>query len=90
MLRAAGVEDTDFLKVRNIGVSYSFDVSNNFLSRFQLGVNVVNPFAFATSSFDPEVTGAGIAEQGGFAAGGFGFGTTSNPIRYLGTVRIGF
>ena len=89
-LAGVWVEDTDFFKVRNIGVAYRLPVQNTFLSRLEVGINLRNPLVFGSSSFDPEVTGAGIAAQGGFAAGGFGFGTESAPKEYLFTVRLGF
>ncbi|MFK8161730.1 MAG: TonB-dependent receptor plug domain-containing protein [Lewinella sp.] len=84
------VEDTDFFKVRNIGVSYNIPTDNSVFSYLRVGFNARNPFVFGSSSFDPEVTGAGIAAQGGFGAGGFGFGTESAPRQYLFSVDFGF
>ncbi len=88
-LAGVWVEDADFIKVRNIGVMYSFDPANLPFSRLEIGFNALNPIVWASSSFDPEVTGAGIADQGGIAVGGFGFGTESAPRQYLFTVRVG-
>ncbi|TXF90459.1 TonB-dependent receptor [Neolewinella aurantiaca] len=84
------VEDTDFLKVRNVGLSYNVPVENSTFSYLKIGFNMRNPFIFASSSFDPEVTGAGIGSQGGFAAGGFGYGTESAPKQYLFSIDFGF
>lgn len=89
-LAGVWVENTDFLKIRNIGFFYNIPVENTVFKRLELGINLRNPFAFASSSFDPEVTGAGIGAQNGFSAGGFGFGTESQPKQYLFTIRAGF
>ena len=83
------VEDTDFFKVRNIGLSYSVPNFGNF-SYVKVGFNMRNPLVFGSSSFDPEVTGAGIGAQNGFAAGGFGFGTESAPKQFLFSLDFGF
>ena len=83
------VEDANFFKVRNIGISYNFDTANiEKLRRLQVGLNFRNPFVTANSTFDPEVTGSGIAEQGGFAVGGFGFGTESSPKQIIFSVKV--
>lgn len=89
-LAGVWVEETDFFKVRNIGLSYNVPVANTALSRLQVGVNFRNPIVTGSSSFDPEVTGAGIARQDGFAGGGFGFGTESAPRQILFNVKVGF
>jgi len=89
-LAGVWVEDADFFKVRNIGLSYNFDTANiPALSRLQLGVNLRNPIVRSSASFDPEITGSGIAEQGGFAVGGFGFGTESAPKQVIFSLKIG-
>lgn len=88
-LAGVWVEDANFFKVRNLGVNYTFDPAIIPMDRLQIGFNVLNPFVSASSTFDPEVTGAGIADQGGISVGGFGFGTESAPVQYLFTVRIG-
>ncbi|MEM8585612.1 MAG: TonB-dependent receptor [Bacteroidota bacterium] len=84
------VEDANFFKVRNIGVSYNLDVSSSFFSYIKLGFNMRNPIVTGSASFDPEVTGAGIQAQNGFSGGGFGFGTESAPKQYLFSVDFGF
>lgn len=84
------VEDTDFLKVRNIGLSYNVNTTNLPFKSLRVGFNMRNPLVFAQSSFDPEITGSGIAAQGGFAAGGFGYGTESAPEQYLFTLDFSF
>lgn len=84
------VEDANYIKVRNITLSYNFgNVWDDKIKKFEVAFSFVNPFNFVSSSFDPDATGAGIAAQGGFAGGGFGFGTESAPRMYIGTVRFG-
>lgn len=89
-LAGVWVEDTDYLKIRNISVFYTLPSKyyGSVFKKVDVGFNVINPFNFFSSSFDPEVTGAGIGAQGGFGAGGFGFGTESAPRTFLATVRV--
>ncbi|MFN7118582.1 MAG: TonB-dependent receptor domain-containing protein, partial [Saprospiraceae bacterium] len=76
-LAGVWIDDTDFIKVRNIGLSYNVNVSGTRLSRLEVGLNLRNPFVWGKSGFDPEVTGAGIGAQDTFTSGGFGYGTES-------------
>ncbi len=90
-LAGVWVEDIDFIKVRNVGISYDIPVQNSPLSRLQVGINMRNPYVWGSSNFDPETTGAGISNgQGGLGVGGFGFGTESAPKQYTFTLRLGF
>ncbi len=90
-LAGVWVEDADFFKVRNIGVSYNVPVDNiEALSRLTVGLNFRNPIVSVSSSFDPEITGSGIARQNGFGVGGFGYGTESAPRQILFNLRVGF
>ena len=82
------VEDTDFIKIRNIGASYSFGEIIKNVKDVVFSFNVANPFAISKTSFDPEATGAGISVQNGFAGGGFGFGTESSPIIYTFSLKM--
>ncbi|MEM7573093.1 MAG: TonB-dependent receptor plug domain-containing protein [Bacteroidota bacterium] len=84
------VEDANFFKVRNLGISYSLNVDNTPFSYLKLGFNVRNPIVTGSASFDPEVTGAGLQAQNGFSGGGFGFGTESAPKQFLFSVDFGF
>ncbi|KAB2810278.1 TonB-dependent receptor domain-containing protein [Phaeocystidibacter luteus] len=84
------VEDANYVKIRNIAVSY--DLSGMFdgrLERSSIGISLINPLNFVSSSFDPDVTGAGIDAQGGFGGGGFAFGTESAPRMYVLTLKFG-
>jgi len=92
-LAGVWVEDTDYFKVRLIALNYSVPtrVLNDVVRGVRLGFSVSNPFNFFDATFDPEITGAGIARgQGGLGVGGFGFGTESAPRNYLGTIKIDF
>ncbi len=91
-LAGVWVEDADFFKIRNIGVQYQVPgtVLPDAFQGLSVAFNAINPLSFATSSFDPEVTGAGIGRQGGFSAGGFGYGTISNPRRFILTLKASF
>jgi len=87
------VEDADFLKVRLIALNYA--VPTNFYEgifrRVSVGATITNPFNFTSTAFDPEVTGAGIAEgQGGVGVGGFSYRTMSPNREVYGTIRIDF
>jgi len=82
------VEDTDFIKVRNIGATYSFGNIIKNVKNVTLGFNVANPFSISNTSFDPESTGAGVRVQNGFAGGGFGYGTESSPRIYTFSLKV--
>jgi len=86
------VEKTDYLKVRNIGMSYYFRPTNkSFYNSITFGFNVVNPFSFTSSSFDPEATISGSAQgQGGASTGGIVYATYSAPRQFIGSVKINF
>lgn len=91
-LAALWVQSSDYLKIRNIALSYDVPtaVIGNAVKRMSIGFNVTNPINFFRADVDPEVSGAGFGTQNSFGAGGFGFGTESLPRTYLGTVRISF
>lgn len=84
------VEDTDYLKVRNIALSYQVPerILPSRVRSIRLGASVKNPFNFVQSSFDPEVNGSENAQ--GTVAGAFGFGTVSPPRQYTFTLNLGF
>lgn len=88
------VEDTDYIKVRQISASYSIPARYldglGLFSNARVQLAVTNPFNFVASSFDPEVTGAGIGLQDGVNVGGFGYSTESSPRQYLVTLGATF
>lgn len=83
------VEKADFLKIRNIGISYAFN-PRKLLEKIIVGFNVYNPFAFTASSVDPEATLSGGLSQGAVTTGGINYSTYSTPRQYIFTVRIVF
>ncbi len=84
------VFDNDYFKIRNIGLSYDFGDALKPFSNVKLGLSVTNPFNFTAGNFDPEATGSGIAAQGGFASGGFAYGTESSPRIYMSSLKFQF
>lgn len=84
------VEDTDYLKVRNIALSYQVPerILPSTVRSVRLGASVKNPFNFVESSFDPEINGSENAQ--GTVSGAFGFGTVSPPRQYTFTLNFGF
>lgn len=87
------IEKTDFIKVRTIGLLYSFRSASktSTIKGLTVGISAVNPLNFASSSFDPEATISGSAQgQGGATTGGISYATYSAPRQFLGTVRFNF
>ncbi len=87
------VEDADFLKVRLISLNYTIPTrfTEGLARRVSVGATVTNPLNFTSTSFDPEVTGAGIAQgQGGVGVGGFSYRQLSPNREVYGTIRIDF
>jgi outer membrane receptor protein involved in Fe transport len=83
------VEDANYVKIRTIGAEYNFgSFMDGRVKNLRVGFTVQNAFNSVSSSFDPDVTGSGIQSQGGFAGGGFGFGTESAPRIFLGSLRV--
>lgn len=83
------VEKSDFVKIRNIGLSYDYKPKKH-LKNINLGFNVYNPFSFTASSVDPEAALAGARSQGAVAVGGLNYSSYSTPRQYVGTIRISF
>ncbi len=84
------VFDNDFVKIRNIGASYSFGDKIKPFSNIVLGFTATNPFNWTSGIADPEITGSGIAAQNGFASGGFAYGTESAPRIFLTSLKFQF
>ena len=83
------VEKSDFVKIRNIGISYDYK-PEKYLKNINFGFNVYNPFAFTASSVDPEAALAGARSQGAVAVGGLNYSSYSTPRQYVGSIRISF
>jgi TonB-dependent starch-binding outer membrane protein SusC len=86
------VEDSDYLKVRNISAAYTVPdaFTGRWASGLEVGLAVQNPFGWWSSSFDPESDHSGAASQGAATVGGFNYGTDPSPRTFLGTVRVRF
>ncbi|AUP77590.1 TonB-dependent receptor plug domain-containing protein [Flavivirga eckloniae] len=82
--------DSDFVKIRNIGVSYNFGDKLKIFTNVSFGITVTNPFNWVAGSFDPETTGSGIGNQNGFSSGGFAFGTESPPRTFISSLKFQF
>jgi len=83
------VEKADFLKIRNIGISYDIKLKKHIKS-VNIGFNVNNPFSFTASTVDPEALLSGARTQGAVATGGLNYSSYSTPRQYIGTFRIAF
>ena len=96
-LAGTWVEDTDFLKVRLISLSYTLPepwfrstLGGLGVRGADVGLRIVNPFNFVASSFDPEVTGTNATGQDGTNVGVFGYATESPPRQVLFNLQIDF
>lgn len=81
---------SDYLKVRNIGVNYTFDRPCRGLRAVQVGFHVNNPFTITACPVDPEATISTTLTQGAVATGGFNYATYSAPRQYVGSVTVRF
>jgi TonB-dependent SusC/RagA subfamily outer membrane receptor len=96
------VEKANYLKVRNIAVSYNLPSSwlGKRIKNASIEFSAINPFNFVSgSTIDPELTGSGAPgnlpgtntpAQQVVTVGGFNFGTFSAPRQYIGTLRFNF
>lgn len=86
------VEDTDYLRVRNISASYSLspDLFGGWSNGIDVTVALQNPLGWWTSSFDPESDHSGAASQGAATVGGFNYASDPTPRAFLTSVRIRF
>lgn len=102
-LAGVWVQNGDYLKVRNISVSYSIPTRTFFGGKVKsatVSFSALNPFNFMGSKgIDPEITGAGAPgllpgtntpTQQAITVGGFAYGTFSAPRQYIGTLRFTF
>jgi TonB-dependent starch-binding outer membrane protein SusC len=94
------VEDANYLKIRNITLSYSLPsrLFNNKVKNASISFSAINPLNFVSSKYiDPEVTGSGAPAllpgtntqtQQAVTVGGFVYGTFSAPRQFIGTLRF--
>lgn len=86
------VEATDFIKVRTIGLNYTFSMPKaSRIKGITIGFSAENPLNFASSSFDPEATISGSSQgQNGATTGGISYSTYTMPRQFLGSLRMNF
>ena len=84
------VEKSDFFKIRNIGVDYTFSFKDFVVRTLNLAFNVYNPISFTSSSVDPEAVLSGARTQGSVATGGLSYSSYSLPRQYILTAKISF
>ena len=82
--------DSDFVKIRNIGLSYDFGPQFDVFDNIRLSFTATNPFNWTTGLYDPETTGSGVGNQNGFSSGGFYYGTESAPRTFVSALRFNF
>lgn len=83
------VEKANFLKIRNIGVSYDMKFSR-VIKSLTLAFNVYNPIAITSSSVDPEASLSGGRSQGAVTVGGLNYSSYSTPRSYIGSISVTF
>lgn len=81
---------SDFLKVRNIGITYRLDKVCKGVRGVELGFRVSNPFTVTACPVDPEATISSTLSQGAIATGGLNYATYSAPRQYVGSVKVTF
>lgn len=84
------VEKADFVKIRNIGVDYTFQFTDFPVRELYLAVNCYNPLSWASSSVDPEAVLSGARTQGAIATGGLSYSSYSLPRQYVLTAKVSF
>lgn len=84
------VSKADFLKIRNIGLDYTFSLSFLPIKKINAAFNVYNPLAFTASHWDAEATLSGALSQGGVSTGGINYATFSAPRQYILTLTFDF
>lgn len=83
------VEKADFLKIRNIGISYDFSF-RRYIKTMTIGFNVYNPFTITSASVDPEASLSGGKSQGSITVGGLNYSSYSTPRSFIGSVKLTF
>ncbi|MDA3616151.1 TonB-dependent receptor domain-containing protein [Polluticaenibacter yanchengensis] len=87
------VDKSDFLKIRTMGINYTFDKANlgNAFKRLSVGISAVNPFNFTASDADPEAIMPGGAQgQGSATTGGVAYAQFSAPRQFIATIKVNF
>ena len=78
------------MKVRNIGVDYTFRFPKCRIHELFLALNCYNPLSWTSSSVDPEAVLSGARTQGSIATGGLSYSSYSQPRQYVMTAKVSF
>lgn len=84
------VEKADFLKIRSVGVDYTFRFQDKIVNDLSLAFNIYNPLSWTSSSVDPEAVLSGARTQGAVATGGLSYSSYSLPRQYVLTAKVSF
>lgn len=86
------VENTDYVAFRTVTVDYRLPekLLPHRTKDARASFSIVNPWRWASSSFDPETDLSSAGTQGSAAVGGFNYATDGNPRSFLLTLRFGF
>ena len=87
------VEKSDFIKLRTVGILYTFNKSltGKNINQLTIGLAAVNPLNFTASTTDPEASMAGGAQgQGSATTGGLNYGAYSPAKQFIATIKINF
>ena len=84
------VEKSDFVKIRNIGIDYTWHFPKFVVNEVNVGFNIYNPFSWTSSSVDPEAVLSGARTQGAVATGGLSYSSYSLPRQYVFSARVSF
>ena len=84
------VEKADFVKIRNIGIDYTFKFPKFVVHDLNLAFNIYNPLSWTSSSVDPEAVLSGARTQGAVATGGLSYSSYSLPRQYILSAKVNF
>jgi hypothetical protein len=78
------------VKIRNIGIDYTWHFPKFVVNEVNVGFNIYNPFSWTSSSVDPEAVLSGARTQGAVATGGLSYSSYSLPRQYVFSARVSF
>ncbi len=86
------VEDTDFLKIRNLSVQYTVpqQLAQRIARGIDVGFSIQNVGGWWTSSFNPESDYSGAQSQGAATVGGFNYASDPSPRSFLTNIQVRF
>lgn len=83
-------EKSDFLKIRNIGVDYTFRLPHFAVKSVNVAFNAYNLISFTKTDFDPEAVLSSAQQQGLASTSGIHYATYSAPRQFIFTARFSF